>query len=207
MNIISIKFDDFFIISFQLNWLLILAVGAGVLLITGLMKCIIKKFFKKSITVDEVTLGIGDSSIKLKYDRRDQEIAYKLWVELNTREIGMPFNEEDDVISEVYDSWYEFFKISRELLKDIPANRIRCSSELIQLTTTMLNEGLRPHLTMWQAKYRRWYSNALEEGKEKSPQETQREYPSYDGLIDDLKATNQRMVSYGGLLHEIAFEN
>jgi dsDNA-binding SOS-regulon protein len=71
----------------------------------------------------------------------------------------------------------------------------------------MLNEGLRPHLTMWQAKYRRWYSNALEEGKEKSPQETQREYPSYDGLIDDLKATNQRMVSYGGLLHEIAFEN
>ena len=45
---------------------------------------------KHSITINEVNLGIGDTSVKLVYNKKDQEIAYKLWVELSTRKIGLP---------------------------------------------------------------------------------------------------------------------
>lgn len=31
--------------------------------------------------------------------------------------------------------------------------------DLIKLTERVLNVGLRPHLTKWQAKYRKWYNN------------------------------------------------
>lgn len=102
-------------------------------------------------------MGIGDSSVKLTYNKKDQAIAYKLWVELSTRKIGLMFDKEYDVITEVYNSWYEFFKIARELLKDIPASRLPYSNDLIVLTEKVLNKGLRPHLTTWQAKYRKWY--------------------------------------------------
>lgn len=61
---------------------------------------------------DEIILGIGrNSSVKLKYNRKDQEVAYKLWVELSTRKIGLPFDQENDVITEVYNSWYDFLRL------------------------------------------------------------------------------------------------
>ena len=66
--------------------------------------------------------------------KKDQEIAYKIWVELSTRKIGIPFEKEYDIIIEIYDSWYEFFKITRDLLKEIPVNKISHSNELILLT-------------------------------------------------------------------------
>jgi len=36
---------------------------------------------------------------------------------------GLLFDEQDDAIFEVYDSWYELFKQMRELIKEIPNNR------------------------------------------------------------------------------------
>lgn len=150
----------------------------------------------------ETFIGIGNSSITLKFNKKDQEIAYKLWVELSTRKIGLPF-DENDVISEVYDSWYAFFGIARDLLKDLPAERLAYSGELVDLTQKVLNNGLRPHLTKWQAKYRKWYfENSNKEG---SPQDIQKAFPEYEELLSDLKATNQTMINYKTLMHRIAF--
>ena len=123
-------------------------------------KCI-KYAVYKSLMVDEVLLGIGNSQVKLKYNKKDQEIAYKLWVELSTRKIGLDFDSEKDVIFEVYDSWYDFFTTARGLMEEIPAERLKYSSELIELTEAVLNKGLRPHLTIWQAKFRKWYNENL----------------------------------------------
>ena len=39
-------------------------------------------------------------------------------MELSTRKIAIPFDIENDVIDEVYDSWYNFFSTARELLKE-----------------------------------------------------------------------------------------
>lgn len=91
-------------------------------------------------------------------------------------------------------------------MKDIPASQINYSSELIELTEKVLNNGLRPHLTTWQAKFRKWYNYQAEDSKSTSPQELQTEYEKYDDLLADLKATNARMIEYKELMRKIAFE-
>src|SRR4030067_1260729 len=105
----------------------------------------------------EISLGgIGKIKIKPSYD--DIQIAHKAWVEFAPRQGGLPFDEEHDVIAEVYNSWYELFREMRALTKQIPADKIRNSVDtqnLLNLLVDALNKGLRPHLTRWQAKFRR----------------------------------------------------
>lgn len=197
------EFENWYTLILRLNWLAIILPLIIVCIVYHALK---KGLSKQSITIDELTLGIGDSKIKLKYDKRDQEIAYKLWVELSTRKIGLLFDRENDVITEVYDSWYEFFRIARELLKEIPARRLRFSNDLIDLTDKVLNKGLRPHLTTWQAKYRKWYRNASDSNKDDTPQSIQKTYQYYDELIEDLIKTNERMIEYKELMRKIAFQ-
>lgn len=205
LNLFNIKLESWNIIVVKLNWLAVIILLIVLLVLCIIFKKCMKLVNKYSVTINEVNLGIGNSSIKLSYSKKDQEIAYKLWVELSTRKIGLPFDEENDVIKEVYDSWYDFFKIARELLKEIPLSRIPYSSDLIQLTEKVLNMGLRPHLTMWQARYRKWYDEALKE-KSGTPQDIQKLYPEYSMLIEDLLKTNEKMIEYKKLMGKIAFE-
>ena len=204
MDIIDLELDGWSTFVFRVNWL---AVVIALVLIWGisfLMKQCLKYVNKKSLTIDEVNLGIGNSSVKISYSKKDQEIAYKIWVELSTRKIGLRFDKENDVIKEVYDSWYTFFETARELLKDIPGNRIPYSGDLIELTEKVLNIGLRPHLTKWQAKYRRWYEEELKRDSG-TPQDIQKKYPEYNALVEDLLETNEKMMEYKKLMKRIAF--
>lgn len=205
MNIFGIEFETWNTIVLTFNWLAFLILFLGVLGISYLLKRGISYTNKRSINIDEVNLGIGNSSVKLSYSRKDQEIAYKLWVELSTRKIGISFEQENDIIKEVYDSWYRFFEITRELLKEMPINKVSDSSELIKLTENVLNIGLRPHLTKWQAKYRKWYEEELKSNTKETPQEIQKRYPEYEALVEDLVETNKKMIEYKLLMEKIAF--
>lgn len=207
MNLFDFKIENWYTFVIEINWAIMLILVFALWLVTLMVKICIGRVQKHSIIVNEIELGIGNSNIKLSYDKKDQEIAYKLWVELSTRKIGIPFDEENDVIKEVYDSWYEFFKTARELLKDLPVNKISYSSDLIELTEKVLNVGLRPHLTKWQAKFRRWYGkNEPSEDESRTPQEIQRSYPEYSLLIEDLINTNEKMIEYKELMKKIAFD-
>lgn len=202
MDIFNISFDGGTKIIVSVNWIAIVILIVLVIVAAHVLKKVGLLIGRRSISVDQANIGIGNSSITLKFNKKDQEIAYKLWVELSTRKIGLPF-DENDVISEVYDSWYAFFGIARDLLKDLPAERLAYSGELVDLTQKVLNNGLRPHLTKWQAKYRKWYfENSNKEG---SPQDIQKAFPEYEELLSDLKATNQTMINYKTLMHRIAF--
>lgn len=203
MEIFGLEFESWNTILLRLNWF---AIALAIVAVIALVR-VLKHFInKKSITIDEINLGIGDSSVKLTYNQKDQEIAYKLWVELSTRKIGLMFDKDHDVITEVYNSWYEFFKIARELLKEIPVSRLPYSNDLIELTEKVLNLGLRPHLTTWQAKYRKWYDREASTNTNDSPQEVQRKYPEYDALVEDLLETNKRMIAYKDVMKSIAFK-
>lgn len=204
MDIINVELESWSVLVFKFNWIAVIVLLILLWGISLLIKKCLNFVNKKRITVDEVNLGIGNSSVKLSYSKKDQEIAYKIWVELSTRKIGLRYDEENDVIKEVYDSWYKFFETTRELLKEIPANRIMYSGDLIELTEKVLNIGLRPHLTRWQAKYRKWYDDAVK-NIEGSPQEIQKGYPEYSVLIKDLLETNERMIEYKKLMKKIAF--
>lgn len=150
--------------------------------------------------IAEAEFGIGDQKILLKPNNIDRQIAYQIWVELSTRKIGLPIDLEADVISEIYDSWYSFFSVTRDLIKDIPATKFRRkdTEKIVKLSIDILNEGLRPHLTSWQAKFRRWYERQIkcDEYCDESPQEIQLRYPMIEPLKKDLLAVNKRLISY-----------
>ena len=123
-----------------------------------------------------------------------------------TRKVGLLFEEDKDVIVEVYNSWYSLFGIIRDLLKEIePRKKDKDLEKLENILIKTLNFGLRPHLTKWQAKYRRWYNQEIEKevNSQLSPQEIQKKYKRYNELITDLKETNKQMVQFAEELKKL----
>lgn len=165
-----------------------------------------RNLFQK-FEIDQAEVGIGPNKLKLLINETDRQIAYKIWVELSTRKIGLPIDLEHDVISEVYDSWHTFFTVTRELVKDVPVNKFRRkeTEQIVRMSIGVLNDGLRPHLTKWQARFRRWYGKATEHSDfvDQSPQEIQQSYPKYDELQADLLAVNQRLMAYRKMMYEL----
>lgn len=165
-----------------------------------------RSLFQK-FEIDQAEIGLGQNKLKLSINETDRQIAYKIWVELSTRKIGLPIDLEHDVISEVYDSWHTFFTVTRELVKDVPVSKFRRkeTEEIVRMSIGILNDGLRPHLTKWQARFRRWYGRAAEHADfgEQSPQEIQQQFPKYDELKTDLLEVNQRLKAYRKIMYEL----
>ncbi|MGN0925144.1 hypothetical protein [Ectopseudomonas mendocina] len=161
----------------------------------------------RDFEIDEAEFGIGDQKIKLKPNVIDKQIAYKIWVELSTRKIGLEIDLEDDVISEVYDSWFSFFSVTRELIKDVPVSKFQRkeTEKIIRLSIDVLNQGLRPHLTKWQARYRRWYERKLNESTNNDiePQALQKTYPKFNELSADLLSVNKRLRIYRERMYSV----
>lgn len=161
----------------------------------------------RSYEINEAELGLGNQKIKLRPNSTDLQIAYKIWVELCTRKIGLPIDLDNDVLVEVYDSWYDFFAVTRELIKDVPATRFRRkdTERIIRLSIDVLNSGIRPHLTQHQARFRRWYERLISEpsSADLSPQEIQKKYPGYDELAEDLHRVNKQLIQYKFNMHSL----
>ena len=138
------------------------------------------------------------------------KFAHKIFVELITRKAAIPIEEDKDVITEVYDSWYALFGITRDEIKLIRGEFLKhpTSKILVEMATKVLNEGLRPHLTEYQARFRRWYGLEIEkeENKDKSPQEIQRKFPDYDELVSSIKEVNQLLIQYANELRKFIYE-
>jgi len=202
-DIIKIYLSDNYTLNIEFGPI-ILAI-AVILIVILLIKLFSKKQwgFKNDIELNISLGGIG--GVKIKPNHELEQIAHKAWTELITRKAGLPYDLENDVIIEIYDSWYILFGEIRKLVKDIPAHQLkdRNTQRLVNVLVDSLNNGLRPHLTKWQAKFRRWYENEAEKQKDKTPQEIQRAYPHYDDLIQDLIVINQQLVSYTKELKKI----
>lgn len=159
------------------------------------------KWVQDKFSFHDVTMKFDNIEFKVKRNTENLYIANRIYIELVTRKAAQDFEEGKDVIKEVYDSWYDLFKIIREEIKTVPGQYLQrhdATEALIGLTTAILNQGLRPHLTTYQAKFRRWYTEALndEANRGKSPQEIQREYPEYDALVADMRKVNGLMKAY-----------
>lgn len=202
--LLSVTLEGCRFLGITVDLWLVIGVAAIVLLVRALMSRV-GAFPFRNVEIDSVALGFGPSSINIRVDRREQKLAYALWVELGTRKAALPFDEEHDVIVEVYDSWYKFFGIARDLMRDMPPYPSKGHNSLAFVTESLLNKGMRPHLTKWQAVFRRWYGVALEDpaNREKTPQEIQRDFPGHEDLVDDIKRTNKILVRYRDKLDEI----
>lgn len=152
--------------------------------------------------------GTPKAIFKVERNFENLYIANRIFIELTTRKAAIPFDEEQDVIEEVYDSWYKLFGIIRDEIKAVPGKYLRkhdATKSLIGLTQTILNEGLRPHLTKYQAKFRKW----LKENKNKpeyihlTPQQIQQKYPDYLELLNSIKIVNQLLIDYSNELNKL----
>lgn len=194
-------------LQIELAWWLLVLIFVAVAVI--MIICRQKLFGTVSyLEINEAELGIGSGKVKLKANLEDLQIGFKFWTELTTRKIGLPFDEEHDVIVEVYSSWYEFFGLAREMLKSIPVSKVRANQttkELVLISVHILNNELRPHLTRWQARYRRWWDCVIDDAAYKGvpPQQLQQMYPHYEELIKEMRAVNAKLVIYANQLKKM----
>lgn len=135
------------------------------------------------------------------------EIAHKIFVELSTRKAAIPVDPDNDVIIEIYNSWYELFKVIRSDIKNIDGKTISADKNCEMITSTaiaILNSGLRPHLTQYQARFRRWYLKAEvdENNAGKTPQEIQKQYPEYQELVENIKQVSKELIDYKNQLEQ-----
>lgn len=200
-DIFSIKIADNFILSVEVYIPLILIL----ILLAVLYWFIVHRRNTFEIVELEIPLGnIGKATLKPNYT--DIQIAHKIWTELVTRKAAIKFDPDNDVIVEIYDSWHVLFQRIRELISEIPAQQIRKSRStqtLVDIATRSLNDGLRPHLTQWQARFRNWYGYQDQMLMDSTPQEVQRQFEKYDELISDLEKVNGELISYARELKKI----
>jgi len=216
MNVVT-KSEDIFSFSLSDNFSVSIHVSPWVLLIVVAIVVGIfmwrTGFFQRGskLELKSTQIGFGQGTLTYEVNDSDFQIAYSIWVELATRKLGIPIDLENDVVTEVYDSWYSFFGVTRELIKAIPASKLkkRDTKKIVSLLTNVLNEGIRPHLTKWQARFRHWYNAALLEKNNagKSPQEIQKQFPDYDALSADLQAVNKRIIYYEEQLRKLTIES
>ena len=203
--IFGITFDPFApSLTIETNWWFLLIV----IFLTGIYYVFGIKYFDRLRT----KWYSGETNIKIKtsfleYSNKivrsweNLYIANRIYIELITRKAAIPIDEDNDVVKEIYDSWFTLFIAIRNEIKNLPGDFIknhRSSNTLIDLTTEILNKGLRPHLTKYQARFRKWYAEQLEDENNvgKSPQEIQREYPEYSNLIESMKEVNETLRLY-----------
>ncbi len=143
-----------------------------------------------------------------KSDSEIKMFAKKIYIELITRKAGIPIDEKNDVIEEVYNSWYKLFDIIRNKLDILPVNCLKDQLNLesaVGISFQILNDILRPHLTEHQARFRSWFAEAKQDPKNKSisPQDLQRKYPDYKILMKSLKKTNEMLIDSANKLFEL----
>jgi ABC-type bacteriocin/lantibiotic exporter with double-glycine peptidase domain len=215
INIVDFKFNleqgEF---SLILNFWIVIAIAVLFVIIWYLINVFRKK--RKTSKINEnvklTELSINFFGVETKYEIKrnyqNVEIAHNIYVELTTRKAALPIDEIHDVIVEIYNSWYTLFETTRGELKKLTGEMILnnvISNDLILLLTDILNKGLRPHLTEYQARFKKWYNNEIDknDNKEKSPQEIQANYEKYEDLIKSMKEVNKLLIDYSIKLKEI----
>jgi hypothetical protein len=176
----------------------------GVLIPTVVFIVVLRRLsYTDSVNIN-IPFGLGSANFNTAPTGRI--VAWKLYVQLVTRKAALPFDEQFDLISDVYDSLFELFKITRDLLLELPPHEFSRQEGIATLILRILNSGVRPHLTKWQAEYRDWLekSRNLDEFKSLSPQEIQCKYPKYNELITDLKHTNTELSKFADELREFS---
>ena len=178
---------------------------AGIFLLAFAIVLLVKLFSKSSILIDGLDIGLDGLCFHVCNDKAVRQIAYKIWVEINTRTIGVKIDLEKDIVRSIHESYYSFFTNTRLLIEDIPVSSIKKSEELVSLSISFLNNVMRPYLTKWGIKFNDWYDNERDKNKKASPQEFQKSFKEYDELCNDLINLNNNIVNYSEKLKRIAF--
>ena len=98
--------------TIESNWYLI-----GIIIILFFAGLILKRRYSQWFNWYEMEIEIsGSPKAKFKVERNNDNlyIANRIYIELTTRKAAIPIDENNDVIEEVYNSWYKLFGIIRD---------------------------------------------------------------------------------------------
>lgn len=193
-------------LTIESDWL-VLAIVIALLLLAYYIKRNFSKWFNWYEMEVEIS-GSPKLSFKVERNYENLYIANRIYIELTTRKAAIPIDENIDSIEEIYDSWYHLFGIIRDEIKTVPGKYLKDhdpTSALIGLSRKILNDGLRPHLTEHQAKFRKWLENSKKESANEnlSPQEIQMKYPDFTNLVSSMKAVNLILANYATELDKL----
>jgi hypothetical protein len=184
-------------------------IAGGVLLLIVLIGAVLWWWrFRRTWNVASATIKLGNiGDIRLERNHTTTQIAHQAWIELVTRKAAQPFDPENDLIVEVYNSWYALFGEFRALARTIPAHRVRHDPDtrkLVDLMIRVMDDGLRPHLTRWQARFRDWYDAELKTAERETPQRIQRRFPYYAEVVADIDRVTNGLIEYSKFLKDVA---
>jgi hypothetical protein len=193
-------------LTFESDWIII-GLIFGIIIMYIILRRYVSKFYKWQ-SMDVEISGTPKMTFKVERNYENLYIANRIYIELTTRKAAIPIDERNDNIEEIYDSWYHLFGIIRDEIKTVPGKYLKNhdpTKALIGLTRKILNDGLRPHLTEYQAKFRKWLELAKKEPKNKdlSPQDLQRNYPDFDELVTSMKGVNLILANYANELDKL----
>jgi len=136
-----------------------------------------------------------------------RQLAYTFYMDMTNRKVALPIDWDNDTLSDIYASWKTFFDNSVALLKHFPVKQAVEARSVIQLLQEVLHQVLRPHLTRWQAAYRRWHDthNPRKEFRKLRPQDVQRHYPQFTALRSDFEATQTKVTDYARKLESLIY--
>lgn len=194
-------------LAIESNWYLI----GSVLIIFSLLFFLWGMYLKTRYNIYDMEVeisGAPKATFKVQRNTENLYIANRIYIELTTRKAAIPIDENNDVIEEIYNSWYKLFGIIRDEIKTVPGHYLKSHDPtiaLMGLTNKILNEGLRPHLTEYQARFRRWYKSEKDkpENVNLSPQDIQKKYSDYSNLIASMKQVNKVLTDYANELHKL----
>jgi hypothetical protein len=140
-----------------------------------------------------------------------RQIAFRVLALLTTHQIVRGVDFEHDDLIKVYDSSHQLFLRIRELAGELPVPAPDETQESIRpfkLFESLLNDGIRPHLTIWQSRFRKWYEENRNQKEFRSlePQQMQRRYPRYAELKTHLEQTSTRLQEFQAELERWVFE-
>lgn len=153
---------------------------------------------------DKVEIEINVQSVKITANRKLRDSARVAYVELTSRKIALAFDEENDAISEIYNSFYESFRILRELKKGLSKNG--GEGKLYAYVDDFLECQMRPHLTKYQSRYRTWLNKRCGEKDYIDENSAQKKYSKYPEIIKEIKVINKSAMSLALALEKIAYK-
>ena len=192
--------------TIESDWIIIGTLVAFFVVLAIVRKRFLSRYHWYEMEVE--VSGTPKMSFKVERNHDNLYIANRIYIELTTRKAAIPIDENNDVIEEIYDSWYKLFGIIRDEIKSLPGKYLKDhdpTTALMGLTRKILNDGLRPHLTEHQAKFRKWLSLAQQDpaNKDLSPQELQKKYPDFNNLVTSMKAVNLTLINYANELDKL----
>jgi len=193
-------------ITIESSWIVLVIMVLAAIFFVLIIRLVYRNYGMQEMEVE----FSGSPKVKFKVQRNVENlyIANRIYIELTTRKAAIRIQEENDVIDEVYDSWYKLFNIIRDEIKTVPGQYLKehdPTEALIGLTSKILNEGLRPHLTQYQARFRKWYrgESGKPENQNLTPQEIQQKYPQYRELVNSMLEVNDILMQYSNELHKL----